>query len=77
MPVEPIPRSRPRQHPHFVRELPVLRHVGAEYRMPGAGGVRQTCAVDSREIEQFEQDGYVAVRGAVDPDVTAACREAI
>jgi hypothetical protein len=41
------------------------------------GGVRQTDAVDSREIEQFERDGYVAVRGAVDPDVTAACRAAI
>ena len=41
------------------------------------GGVRQTCAVDSREIEQFERDGYLAVRGAVDPDVAAACREAI
>jgi hypothetical protein len=33
--------------------------------------------VDSREIEQFERDGYVVVRGAVDPDVTAACREGI
>lgn len=26
----------------------------------------------SREIEQFERDAYVAVRGAVDPDVSAA-----
>jgi hypothetical protein len=37
-------------------------------------GVRQTWAVDSREIEQFERDGYVAVRGAVDPDVAAGLR---
>jgi len=40
-------------------------------------GVRQTDAVDGWEIEQFERDGYVAVRGAVDPDVSAACRDAI
>ncbi len=45
--------------------------------MIGAPVIRQTDAVDSREIEQFERDGYVAVRGAVDPTVTAACREAI
>jgi hypothetical protein len=30
--------------------------------------------VDSREIEQFERDGYVAVRGAFAPEVAAACR---
>ncbi len=33
--------------------------------------------VDGREVEQFERDGYVAVRGAVAPDVVAACRDAI
>ena len=33
--------------------------------------------MDGRDIEQFVRDGYVAVRGAVDPDVVAACREAI
>jgi hypothetical protein len=33
--------------------------------------------VDEREIEQFERDGYVAVRGAFDAEVAAACREAI
>jgi hypothetical protein len=33
--------------------------------------------VDSHEIEQFQRDGYVAVRGAVDPDVTHACAETI
>ncbi|WP_246159219.1 phytanoyl-CoA dioxygenase family protein [Catellatospora sichuanensis] len=33
--------------------------------------------MDGREVEQFERDGYVAVRGAVAPDVVAACRDAI
>lgn len=33
--------------------------------------------MDGRDIEQFERDGYVAIRGAVDTDVAAACREAI
>src|SRR4051794_7785132 len=49
----------------------------AGYRMHGAGTVGQTDGVDGREIEQFERDGYLAVRGAVDPDVAAACRDAI
>ena len=33
--------------------------------------------MDSGEIERFERDGYVAVRGAVSDDVAAACREMI
>jgi hypothetical protein len=33
--------------------------------------------VNRREIEQFERDGYVAVRGAVAPDTAAACRDAL
>jgi hypothetical protein len=33
--------------------------------------------VNRGEIEQFERDGYVAVRGAFDLDVAAACRDAI
>lgn len=45
--------------------------------MPSEGWQRHTDAVDSREVEQFERDGYVAVRGAVDPDIAAACRDAI
>ncbi len=33
--------------------------------------------MDGRDIEQFTRDGYVAVRGAVEPEVAAACREAV
>jgi hypothetical protein len=33
--------------------------------------------MEDGEIEQFERDGYVVLRGAIDADVIAACREAI
>ena len=33
--------------------------------------------MDGRDIERFERDGYVALRGAVAPEVIAGCREAI
>ncbi|BCJ75983.1 phytanoyl-CoA dioxygenase [Catellatospora sp. IY07-71] len=33
--------------------------------------------MDSRDIERFERDGYVAMRGAMAADVAAACRDAI
>jgi hypothetical protein len=33
--------------------------------------------VDGAEVEQFQRDGYVALRGAVDPSVARACREFI
>jgi hypothetical protein len=45
--------------------------------MTAACGMANTGAMDSGDIEQFERDGYVAVRGAFAPDVAAACREVI
>ncbi|MFI5958932.1 phytanoyl-CoA dioxygenase [Cryptosporangium sp. NPDC051539] len=33
--------------------------------------------MNRREIEQFERDGYVAVRGAIAPEIAAACRDEI
>ncbi|WP_051570890.1 hypothetical protein [Cryptosporangium arvum] len=33
--------------------------------------------MDARDIDQFERDGYVVVRGALTPETAAACRDAI
>ena len=60
-----------RQHPlGAYRErngLPVNKMI------PGRGGRRMGCA----DVDAFLRDGYVAVRGAVQPDTAAACRELI
>ena len=44
---------------------------------PFAAASGTPIAVDSRDVEQFERDGFVALRGAFDPGVAAECRESI
>src|SRR5882724_3692728 len=71
----PAPRIRPLDHKGIRGASAGAHGVGGGAR-PKPGDRRRDQAQDGRvDVEAFVRDGYVAVRGAVDPGTVASCRE--